>query len=310
MTDKIPVSDDTVRQRERTVDNVKRLYAFFLSLSFSNVFRELVERYHQPLKTYADTILQHPVAALQLALPPLLVFAIFFITSSVFYFQADRLFDVRFALAEKDAETHGKVMAEWKPYPFFVAYISLILQMIPFALMSFAFTKRFLMPGVVTEFYFSYALLFIIPGAVTLCKGVGKLFRNEETTPTPITVHWLWINSLSLLAIGLGFAFYLGSWSPIAQSSPLQVSPSSTLWFCLLFVVVASARNFLDYSRVWQFLRLDSATAGKTLWPDGLTMGYLTSAHRGMPFGLTLFVGSFLLTLYNGYNLIAVAAGR
>lgn len=310
MTDKILVSADTVRQRERTVDNVKRLYAFFLSLSFSNVFRELVERYDQPLKTYADTILQHPVAALQLALPPLLVFAIFFITSSIFYFQADRLFDVRFALAEEDASTHEKFMAEWKPYPFFVEYISLILQMIPFALMSFAFTKKFPMPGVVTEFYFSYALLFIIPSAVTLCKRVGKFFRNEETIPTPITVHWLWINSLSLLAIGLGFTGYLGSWNPTAKSSLLQVSPSSTLWFCLLFAVVASARNFLDYSRVWQFLKLDGATAGKTLWPDGLKMGPLTSAHRGMPFGLTLFVGSFLLTLYNGYNLIAAASGR
>jgi hypothetical protein len=204
VTDKILVSADTVRQRERTVDNVKRLYAFFLSLSFSNVFRELVERYDQPLKTYADAILQHPVAALQLALPPMLVFAIFFVTSSIFYFQADRLFDVRFALAEQDAATGEKLMAEWKPYAFFVEYISLILQMIPFALMSFAFTKRFPMRGVVTEFYFSYALLFIIPSAVTLCKRVGKFFRNEETTPTPITVHWLWINSLSLLAIGVG----------------------------------------------------------------------------------------------------------
>jgi hypothetical protein len=62
VTDRIPVTSDTVRQRERTVDNVKRLYAFFLSLSFGNVVRELVERYDQPLKPYADTILQHPMA--------------------------------------------------------------------------------------------------------------------------------------------------------------------------------------------------------------------------------------------------------
>ncbi len=310
MTDKVFVSADIIRQRERTVDNVKHLYAFFLSLSFGNVFRELVERYDQPLKTYADTILQHPMAALQLALPPLLIFAIFFITSSIFYFQADRLFDVRFALAEEDSGTGKKVMAEWKPYPFFVEYISLILQMIPFALMSFAFTKRFPLPSMVTEFYFSYSLLFIIPGEVTLCKYVGNFFRNEETTPTPITVHWLWINSLSLLALGLGFAFYLGSWNSTAGSSPFQISPLSTLFFCLLFAVVASARNFLDYTRVWQFLRLGDTTYGKTLWPDGLKIGRLTSAHRGMPIGLTLFVGSFLLTLYNGYKLIAASAGR
>ena len=310
MTDKVPVSADTVRQRERTVDNVKRLYAFFLSLSFGNVFRELVERYDQSLKTYADTILRHPVATLQLALSPLLIFAIFFITSSVFYFQADRLFDVRFALAEEDASTGKKVMAEWKPYPFFVEYISLVLQMIPFALMSFAFTKRFPLPGVATEFYFSYALLFIIPGTVTFCKRVGKFFSTEETTPTPITVHWLWINSLSLLAVGLGFAGYLGSWNFTTGSARVEVSPSGTLWFCLLFAVVASARNFLDYSRVWQFLRLDDATDGKTLWPDCLKVNRLTSANRGMPLGLALFVGSFLLTLYNGYTLITAYAGR
>jgi len=182
--------------------------------------------------------------------------------------------------------------------------------MIPFALMSFAFTKRFRMPDLAAAFYFSYTLLFIIPGMVTLCKRLGKLFRNEETTPTPITVHWLWINSLSLLAIGLGFAGYLQSWNPTAKSSLPQVSPSCTLLFCLLFAVVASARNFLDYSRTWQFLKLDGATAGKTLWPDGLTRGRLTSAHRGMPVGLTLLVASFLLTLYNVYNLIAAAAGR
>jgi hypothetical protein len=93
------------------------------------------------------------------------------------------------------------------------------------------------------------------------------------------------------------------------MSSPLQVSPSSTLGFCLLFAVVASVRNFYDYSRVWQFLKLDGAAAGKPLWPDGLKSGRLTSAHRDMTLGLTLFVGAFLLTLYNGYNLIAAAAG-
>lgn len=311
MTDNI---EHIVRQRERTVDNVKRLYAFFLSLSFSNVFRELVERYDQPLKTYADAVLQHPWAALGLALPALLLFAIFFLTSSIFYFQADRLFDVRFALAEIDPYTGGRDMAGWRPYSFFVEYISLILQMVPFALMSFAFTKRLPMQGVVTEFYFSFALLFIIPGVVTSCKRIGTYFKKLETTPTKITVHWLWNNSLSLLVIGIGFVVYVQSWTPGTMTPgtmtlQLEASPLGTLCFCLLFTVVASARNFYDYSRTWQFLKLGTTDA-ETLWPDGLTNNRLSSTHRGMPIGLILFAVSFLLTFYNLYTVLATATGR
>jgi len=49
-TQTIRVNNPIPRHRERTVDNVKRLYVFVLSLSFTNILREIFDTAHGALK--------------------------------------------------------------------------------------------------------------------------------------------------------------------------------------------------------------------------------------------------------------------
>lgn len=91
----MPLDADVLHQRERTIDNIKRIYAVVYSISITNVLRlifDCVNLYapqgdnvHLPLR---------PDVAEGLTIR-LVMLAIFATTIAVFAFQADKFLDIR-----------------------------------------------------------------------------------------------------------------------------------------------------------------------------------------------------------------------
>lgn len=123
-----PQFDDALfRQRERTVDNIKRIYAIVYSISFTCMLGQVFGYGQRWLFSAPLSKAFYP--GMQLRLLMLLVFTT---TVSVFAYQADKFLDLRYALRPPAGEN---VMPDWDKWDFAVDAASLILTLIPFTMM-------------------------------------------------------------------------------------------------------------------------------------------------------------------------------
>src|SRR5207237_867325 len=113
---------DLVRQRERTVDNLKRLYAFVFAVSFGVIGNGAVEK----LKPLLIGDLSQ-VPSISVWLVDLEMLFVFLVTASVFFHQGAKYLDIRYARAP---------LSEAHPFGFAIDYLTIALTMAPFFLMA------------------------------------------------------------------------------------------------------------------------------------------------------------------------------
>ena len=116
---------ELVRQGERTVDNLKRLFAFVFAISFGVIATGAIEKLRP--------ILTNPAVPA----PPLLTWSINIemlevsvITAGVFYHQGAKLLDTRYA---------RHPLSEVHPFGFAWDYLTLVITMVPFFFMAHSF---------------------------------------------------------------------------------------------------------------------------------------------------------------------------
>ena len=183
--------DALFRQRERTVDNIKRIYAVVYSISFANILRDIF--------MYAQGWLSPPVpkafySGLHLRLVMLLIFIS---TVSVFSYQADKSLDLRYALRPP---LKTDPMPFWNKWNFAIDIDSLILTLIPFTIMSYAFTPSLVDHYGIIPFFLSYLLL---PGLSVVLLLVVRLKYIMSLLPVRLKYAISLLLALSLILLPL-----------------------------------------------------------------------------------------------------------
>jgi hypothetical protein len=261
-----PMDDALFRQRERTVDNIKRIYAVVYSLSFTNILREIWDYSHLYL---TGPVSKHFTSGLTLRLTMLLIFTS---TVSVFAYQADKFLDLRYAFRPLDSSL-DKRMPHWRRSDFAIDAASLILTLIPFTLMAYAFNNELIERFGIIPFYFGYVLLLNVSVALLFLVRLKYLaflsvfepqprIRNqngvellpEETRYAALSIHWCITNGLTVLLLTVAFHVLrsVGTLCGTNLRGPLTI-------FTILFGISAIARNFFDFRAVWPFLYVNKA---------------------------------------------------
>jgi hypothetical protein len=259
------ISNSLLRQRERTVDNVKRLYAFVLSLSFANFLREIVDTASGTLANPAS----HGAAFGMTMSLDVALLAVFLFTAIVYYFHADKFLDIRYAMPAPGVAKPGAdnvVVVKWEARQFGWDCLTLILTVIPFAIMSYTLDKGLVGRFGIIPFYAAYIVLLQYSVVLIMLGGIwdraGRvrrcLFANptgpgdgatidEERRHSALNLHWSLLDTVAVLILQRTF------W--IESKGGGLCGPGAT-HFMWLFLIVATLRNLLDYFAVWPFLYL------------------------------------------------------
>jgi len=246
----IAFDEGVFRQRERTIDNIKRIYAVVYSVSFAYILREILD--------YAEHWLNSSVSkgfasGLQLRLLLLLVFTS---TVSVFAYQADKFLDLRYSFRPPGSPpTH---MPRWHRSDFAIDAGSLILTLIPFVLMSYAFKSDLIDRYGVIPFVVSYLLqlgfavvllafvrLKYILGAADrsvrrhahAVAGPANAALSEEKRYAAVSIHWFVTNCWAVIALAVAFS----ATGPAPLCGTSMHPPLSR--FVAVFVAIALLRN-------------------------------------------------------------------
>ena len=307
-TQTIKVNNPILRHRERTVDNVKRLYAFILSLSFTNTLREIFDTAHGALKDPTKLPGLGGMLGLDFAL-----FGVFLFTAAIYYFHSDKFLDIRYALPIPGAPVNDPekevVVIDWRPGQFGWDYLTLLMTLIPFAVMSFTLDPELVERFGFMPFYATYVVLVqfsvgvIVVGAIWRLIGDIRRCMSGEADEQPtyedlrysaLNVHWVLIDSVAILVLQL---FFWIDQTGAALCGPLK--PGAGAYFVVLFLIVATLRNLSDYVSVWPFLYLsgDGTGAIRRSW----SMRILVRANletRGLakPFVAILYLISLWVT--------------
>lgn len=241
--------DDTtlLRQRERTIDNVKRLFAVVFALSFTTMGRNAYET----LKPYI--IGDAAPAAVHVWGTYLEMVVVFVVTASVFYHQGAKFLDWRYASAAS-TEAHPAGFA----WDFAVVFGT----MIPFILMANSLDPAVTSKVGFTAFFFSYVLL-ISQGLVLLLWAEfrhskyfrGSILRTETMAEEELDrdavlrTYWLAMNGLVYFIIALLFNLAISH----GLACPIRVG-SQFPWFLIAFGVVTMCRDWLDFAWAWPFV--------------------------------------------------------
>ena len=115
---------DLIRQGERTVDNLKRLFAVIFAISFAVVGSAAVEKIRP---TLTDTKADIPNLWIWLLNAEMI--AVFIVTAGVFYHQSAKFLDIRYA---------KHPLSRAHPMGFAMDYLTLVLTAAPFFVMAHA----------------------------------------------------------------------------------------------------------------------------------------------------------------------------
>lgn len=236
MTDTDVDDSDRIRQSERTVDNLKRLYAVLFALSFSVLATGTIEKMNGALT--GDV---WPVRTIFLHIEISLAFAM---TAGLFYYQGDRFLDV--VLAKKPLAT---VTAA----DFAFSYLVNVLTMAPFYLMAHGLGYVSAGSGGFTWYFLGYLALIINGLLWLLVRSAARVaLRLKAVTGdiAAVSSFWLIMNSLMLvvvLLLYLGFARYGG---PCVAGDLEGVG----LWFVASLGAVILIRDGLDFIHCWPIL--------------------------------------------------------
>lgn len=237
LADLSDIERDLIRQGERTVDNLKRLFAFVFSLSFAAVAAGASAKL-QPVLT--GTRHSPPLSVWFLNGEMLLVFVV---TAGVFFHQSAKFLDNRYA---------RHPLSKAHPFGFAWDYFIQVATVAPFFFMAFAFA-----PSVTREVgylgFFGFYVVLLSSGLVLLLLAAlrhSNWVRNRiaETIAVQeleredvIRTYWIFMNSSVLFVILLVFQIFRRS-GILCPSSPAFGELISG--FLVIFGIIALIRDF------------------------------------------------------------------
>jgi protein-S-isoprenylcysteine O-methyltransferase Ste14 len=238
---------DLIRQGERTVDNLKRLFAVVFALSFAALAGAAIDKL-RPLMT--EKVLPPPALLSWMLNIEMLV--VFVVTAGVFYHQSTKFLDIRYA-KHPWAEAH--------PLGFALDYLTLVLTAAPFFLMAHGFSTQVTHRVGYLWFFGAYVLLLGF-GLTLLMVSEFRHSRfvrvrilketisdQEIQRESTLRTYWFVMNSfvlLVLIAVLKAATYY----SPC----PLSHVNGKFPVFLFFFGAVALARDYFDFRYAWRFL--------------------------------------------------------
>jgi heme/copper-type cytochrome/quinol oxidase subunit 2 len=274
-------SNELVRQGERTVDNLKRLFAVIFALSFGIVGNGIFAK----LKTTMLPPTTSPPTWLWLL--NIEMATVFLVTAAVFYHQSVKFLDIRYARQPLSAA---------HPWGFAADYLQLVLTAAPFFLMANS------LGGDVTHkvgylwFFVSYVsllafgLVLLVVSEVRHSKSVREKLLKEQIAPEEIKregllrAYWMVMNGAVLLVLLVAFW-----WTSRGGGCPALPAAGALPWFLYFFGFVALGRDYLDFRWAWPFLYPVSPAnaAARMKWPM-TRMVASTSHSRWIAAGMAL----------------------
>jgi protein-S-isoprenylcysteine O-methyltransferase Ste14 len=212
---------ELVRQGERTVDNLKRLFAFMFAISFAVLANSAIEKF-RPLLTNPDSV----TYTWKVWLLNAELFSVFVVTAGVFYHQAVKFLDNRYA---------RHPIAEVHPLGFAMDYLTLTITMVPFFFMAHSLNPS-VTHAVGYTWYFGFYILLLSAGLILLINSQirhseyvrthmfkEKLADSEIAREGTLRIYWFLMNSFFLLVILLLFWLSVQrgiAWTPVKRSAP------------------------------------------------------------------------------------------
>lgn len=251
---------DLIRQGERTIDNLKRLFAVVFAASFSLAGAAIADKVRSVL-TEATAFPSPQTIFINAEMT-----IVFVITAGVFYHQSAKFLDIRYA-------RHPLALAH--PVGFALDYGTLVLTAAPFFFMAQA-----LSPSVTHEvgyffFFGAYVLLFTFGLCLLGAQSIrhSRLLRKrvfkEELPPEELVREaklrqfWLLMNSGVLLVLLVVFSI-----ATEGSACPLAPKADDPIWFLYAFGAIAIVRDALDYGYSWRLIYpLPGTMSQQHPWP-------------------------------------------
>ena len=252
------------KYRQRSLDHLKRVYAIVLSVSLGELLKDI----------YQTLFLQQCGLPSSTSGIQIVLLLIFFTTASVFYFQEDKLLDLRYGFDPTDtlppastADHSGDQLPEkWRPTSFALHFLCVMFMMMPFVLLALSAGREQLIRYGIYRFALFYLILLefgtslaFVHSWVTIVQIQQGLGSEEEAFASQkrshaltMALNWLLVNGGTALLIEI----CLWSFPPLKQLT--GSAPWRDVWFLVIFAVIAMARNIFDYFGTWPFLYLNN----------------------------------------------------
>lgn len=279
-----------VRQQERTVDNLNRLFAMLFSIVFSVAAASSLQRlsaYLKPPFKAADwEIVAFNAAAL----------VILGTTAAIFFHQASRGLDLQYG-ASPDIKPHRGA--------FIFDYLVIVLTMVPFALMGKALDVDITEKSGFFWFFISHELLILFGLSLLIVKqfrlavfGSGNINPQFAAVGLGVERYWFIMNSVYLFFTALSFCLASGSYTQ-TQVCPLFPHRSGALFFMFVFFTLAMLRNSFDYFWMWNvfFPVKPAGPSGQQVYLQPLQMLIVYEPSRivGVPVNFPMIFGYLFL---------------
>ncbi|TGR83018.1 hypothetical protein EN866_34460 [Mesorhizobium sp. M2D.F.Ca.ET.223.01.1.1] len=232
-----------VRQQERTIDNLNRLFAMLFSIVFSVAAASVLQKIKVFVMTPGQKIFDWEVVAFNC-----LALVILGTTAAIFFHQASRGLDLAYAPSANVTPHRGGFLFD---------YLVIVLTMGPFALMGRALDQDvtsfagFFWFFVSHEFLILFGLAMLIVGQIRHSVIGSKNINPEFTTPfVGVQRYWFIMNSAYLCIMAASFCLASGSHTTNSVC-PLMPHRSGALFFMWVFFALAIGRNAFDYLPMW-----------------------------------------------------------
>jgi len=291
----MPHNPDYTRQRERTVDNLKRLFALVFSLSFAAAgvnFFGRIKPYLIGTEKFDD--LTFSAIAMNIE-----IFLVFAVTAGVFYHHGCKFLDKRYALADSPPA---------EPMGFAIDFLTLVAQVLPFVFMANALSGDIYSAYGFTWFFFSYCaaffggLLLLYLGELRSQSDEVSVFGRTSNHGRVVRHYWILMNSAIMLLIGILFM----TWVKLGYACPLNPALSGYS-FLILFGILALLRDVFDFFWIWpfQYPQQNEPYEGRLRWPLNAMakqVEHKTRSYKYWLFGGTaICTSAFAMAFYNDW---------
>ncbi|RUW94399.1 hypothetical protein [Mesorhizobium sp. M7A.F.Ca.US.010.02.1.1] len=280
-----------IRQQERTIDNLNRLFAMLFSIVFSVAAASILHKVTAFVITAGPKVVDWEVVAFNGA-----ALVILGTTAAIFFHQASRGLDLRYA-------QNANVVPHRLGFLF--DYLVIVLTMGPFALMGKALEQEVTDVAGFFWFFVAHEIL-ILFGLAMLIIGQLRhtIFGDHNISPEFVAVahgvqrYWFMMNSIYLFIMASSFFLASGSYTTV-RSCPLMPHQSGALFFMMVFFALAVARNAFDFLPMWNVffpVKPQGANGQQLYWkPLQKLVDYAPPRIFGLSVSLPLVVGYLFL---------------
>ena len=227
---------ERTRQSERTIDNLKRLYAVLFALSFGVAASATYSKIDSFLGyIHFDWVAIFVHSELTVA---------FVITAGLFYYQGDRFLDVVYARAP---------IADTSPVNFAIDYLVNVLTMTPFYLIAHSLDEKFTASVGFTWYFISYFVLIGFGLALLFARDVHALVASRavvDQNVEALKIFWMVMNSALLLLVVLAFSYVRRA----THACPTNLANGASAVYVAFFGLIIFVRDYLDFTHGWAVL--------------------------------------------------------